>query len=580
MDDILIYSTSLQDHKNHLQEVFSILRVNKLFVKGTKCSFSQPKLEYLGHVISAEGVATDPEKIKAVQSWPTPTNIKQLRGFLGLSGYYRKFIQGYGTISKPLTELLKKNISFVWSSTVNEAFLALKEALVKAPVLALPDFSKPFTLHTDASGVDIGAVLSQHGHPIAYLSKTLSSRSQAFSTYEKECLALIMAVEKWKSYLQHQQFTIFTDHKSLIHLEEQQLTNSVQHQAFCKLLGLQYQVKYKQGAANGAADALSRQYQHHSVSAISISKPRWLEVVVEGYLQDPETKTLLTQLSLQSPNETGYSLLDGIIKYKDRIWLGNHQQAKQAILLALHASGVGGHNDITATYQKVKALFAWPNLKRNVKDYVNGCTVCQQAKLEHTRTPGLLQPLPIPEKAWDIISLDFIEGLPKSSRFDTILVIVDKFTKYGHFIPLAHPYTAMTVAQVFVEHVYKLHGLPKIIISDRDKVFTSNFWQQLFKITDTTLNMSSSYHPQTDGQTERLNQCLETYLRCMTNACPTKWPKWLALAEYWYNTTFHSALKRSPFEVLYGYKPKHFGYKMVLLTQHQIWQNGLRRRMI
>lgn len=368
-----------------------------------------------------------------------------------------------------------------------------------------------------------------------------------------------MAVEKWKSYLQHQQFTIFTDHKSLIHLEEQQLTNSVQHKAFCKLLGLQYQVKYKQGAANGAADALSRQYQHHSVSAISISKPRWLEVVVEGYLQDPETKTLLTQLSLQSPNETGYSLHDGIIKYKDRIWLGNHQQAKQAILLALHASGVGGHSGITATYQKVKALFAWPNLKRDVKDYVNGCTVCQQAKLEHTRTPGLLQPLPIPEKAWDIISLDFIEGLPKSSRFDTILVIVDKFTKYGHFIPLAHAYTAMTVAQVFVEHVYKLHGLPKIIISDRDKVFTSNFWQQLFKITDTTLNMSSSYHPQTDGQTERLNQCLETYLRCMTNACPTKWPNWLALVEYWYNTTFHSALKRSPFEVLYGYKPKHFG---------------------
>lgn len=163
MDDILIYSTSLQDHKNHLQEVFSIPRVNKLFVKSTKCSFSQPKLEYLGHVISAEGVATDPEKIKAVQSWPTPTNIKQLRGFLGLSGYYRKFIQGYGTISKPLTELLKKNISFVWSSTVNEAFLALKEALVKAPLLALPDFSKPFMLHTDASGVGIGAVFHNMG---------------------------------------------------------------------------------------------------------------------------------------------------------------------------------------------------------------------------------------------------------------------------------------------------------------------------------------------------------------------------------------------------------------------------------
>lgn len=559
MDDILIYSPTLEEHKKHLQMVFHILQENKLFVKSTKCSFAQPQLEYLGHVISAAGVATDGSKIQAVQDWPTPTTLKQLRGFLGLSGYYRKFIQQYGTMSKPLTELLKKNTPFVWSPLVHTAFLALKQALIQAPVLALPDFSKPFTLHTDASGIGIGAVLSQNGHPIAYLSKTLNSRTQAYSTYEKECLALIMAVEKWKSYLQHQKFTIYTDHKSLIHLEEQQLTNSIQHKAFCKLLGLQYQVKYKQGTANGAADALSRKSQDQELSAVSISKPKWLEMVVESYASDPEAKKLLTQLSLKSPDDNDYSLHDGVIKYQDRIWLGNHHEAKQAILLALHARGIGGHSGITATYHKIKALFAWPNLKRDVKDYVTACTVCQQAKPEHTRMPGLLQPLPIPAQAWDIISLDFIEGLPKSGRFDTILVIIDKFTKYGHFIPLSHPYTAMSVAQVFVDQIYKLHGLPKIIISDRDKVFTSIFWQQLFKLTDTTLNMSSSYHPQTDGQTERLNQCLETYLRCMSSACPTKWCKWLSLAEYWYNTTFHSALNKSPFEVLYGYKPKHFG---------------------
>jgi hypothetical protein len=138
-------------------------------------------------------------------------------------------------------------------------------------------------------------------------------------------------------------------------------------------------------------------------------------------------------------------------------------------------------------------------------------------------------------------------------------VVIDKFSKYGHFIPLSHPYTAQTVAQLYVDNVYKLHGLPKVIISDKDKVFTSAFWQNLFKLTDTTLNMSSSYHPQTDGQTERLNQCMETYLRCMTQAAPQKWSKWISLAEFWYNTTFHSALGKSPFEVLYGYKPKQFG---------------------
>jgi hypothetical protein len=198
-------------------------------------------------------------------------------------------------------------------------------------------------------------------------------------------------------------------------------------------------------------------------------------------------------------------------------------------------------------------------MKESIKHYISACEVCAKAKTEHSRLPGLLHPLPIPKKAWQTISLDFIEGLPKSKSYNTILVVIDKLTKYAHFIPLSHPYTAMTVAQQFLNHIYKLHGLPEVIISDRDKIFTSTLWQELYKLSDTTLNMSSAYHPQTDGQTERLNQCLETYLRCMVHACPTKWAHWLALAEYWYNTTYHSAHGKTPFEVLYGHAPRHFG---------------------
>jgi len=168
--------------------------------------------------------------------------------------------------------------------------------------------------------------------------------------------------------------------------------------------------------------------------------------------------------------------------------------------------------------------------------------------VEHTKPAGLLQPLPVPQQAWKVVSMDFVEGLPKSSRFDTILVVIDKYTKYGHFIPLAHPFTALQVAQAFMEHVYKLHGLPESIISDRDKIFTSAFWRDLFKLTDTQLLMSSSYHPQTDGQTERLNQCLEGFLRRSVHSCPKQWAKWLPLAEFWYNTSYHSALGRSPFD--------------------------------
>jgi hypothetical protein len=172
--------------------------------------------------------------------------------------------------------------------------------------------------------------------------------------------------------------------------------------------------------------------------------------------------------------------------------------------------------------------------------------------------PGKLQPLPIPPAAWHTISLDFIEGLPKSNKFNSILVVIDKFTKFGHFIHVKHPFTTSSIAQVFMDNVYKNHGLPQVIISDRDKIFISNFGKQLFKLADTTLNLSSSYHPQTDGQTERLNQCLETYLRCLVHAKPDQWARWLPRAEYWYNIVFHSALGKSPYEVLYGCTPRHF----------------------
>jgi hypothetical protein len=284
-----------------------------------------------------------------------------------------------------------------------------------------------------------------------------------------------------------------------------------------------------------------------------------LESVIEGYQQDEQTKQLLAELCVTGSNTKGFTLTDGIIRYKGRIWLGDHKKAHDAILQALHSSGLGGHSGITATYNKIKALFAWNNMKKTVREYVSSCQVCSQAKPEHTKTPRLLQPLPVPDQAWSIISLDFIEGLPKSQSYDTILVVIDKLTKYGHFIPLKHPYTALSVAQLFLNHVYRYHGMPNIIISDRDRIFTSALWQELFRLSHTTLNMSSAYHPQTDGQTERLNQCLETYLRCMIQSCPKKWVQWLALAEFWYNTTPHSAHGKTPFEVLYGHPPRHFG---------------------
>jgi transposase InsO family protein len=203
-------------------------------------------------------------------------------------------------------------------------------------------------------------------------------------------------------------------------------------------------------------------------------------------------------------------------------------------------------------------MFIWPGMKKHILEFVRSCLVCQQAKSDRVKYPGLLLPLPVPKHCWHTTSLDFISGLLVSGEHNCILVVVDKFPGMHTFIPMAHPFTSLLVAKLYLSEVYKLHGLPATLISNRDLVFTSKLWQELFHLAGTKLCMSNAYHPQSDGQTERVNQCLETYLRCFIHSCPKKWVLWLPLAEYWYNTCYHSALGTSPFEVLYGHAPSHF----------------------
>lgn len=228
-------------------------------------------------------MATKENKVLAVKNWPTPKNLKELRGFLGLTGYYRRFVRHYGLISRPLSDLLKKGVPFVWTSVTESAFQQLKSALISAPVLALPDFSKQFVLETDASDVGFGAVLMQSNHPIAYLSKAVCLKNLASSTYEKECMAIILVVEKWRAYLQNQEFVIKIDHRSLSHLADQRITSKIQQKALLKLMDLQYKIVYKQGSSNQAADALSRCPQVKTVCSISTLYPEWLDRVKVGY---------------------------------------------------------------------------------------------------------------------------------------------------------------------------------------------------------------------------------------------------------------------------------------------------------
>lgn len=276
LDDILIYSPTLEEHYKHLRLVLSKLREHKFFLKLKKCAFVKRELQYLGHVISREGVATDPAKTAAMLAWPIPQNITELRGFLGLTGYYRKFVSGYGVLARPLTQLLQKQHGFKWTEEAQTAFEALKKAMSSTPVLALPRFDLPFVVETDACETGMGAVLMQQGKPIAYISKALGVKNRHLSIYDKEFLALILAVEKWRPYLQRSPFVIKTDHKSLTFLGEQQLQSELQRKAMSRLMGLQFQIVYKKGTENLVADALSRVGSMMELAVISEVQPVWI----------------------------------------------------------------------------------------------------------------------------------------------------------------------------------------------------------------------------------------------------------------------------------------------------------------
>ncbi|KAL2232583.1 UNVERIFIED_CONTAM: putative mitochondrial protein [Sesamum indicum] len=319
------------------------------------------------------GVAINPQKIESMVNWPTPTTVKALRGFLGLTGYYRKFIKGYGTISKPLTELLKKD-GFVWNQEAEEAFKNLKRIMTTTPVLAMPDFSQPFTVETDACGKGIEAVLMQNGRPITYLSKALSLKNMGLSIYEKEFLALLLAVTKWRHYLQDRQFIIKTDQRSLKHILDQRLDSILQHRWVSKLLGLNYEVQYKKGSENRAADALSR-LEHGETelasNAITTQIPVWIQEVQSSYEGNTLFQTINQAKIVEGGSYPDYNYSSGLLKKGSRVCVRSHGDIRIKIISSLHDATLGGYSGVNGTYQRAKSLFYWPAMKQDIQKWVN-----------------------------------------------------------------------------------------------------------------------------------------------------------------------------------------------------------------
>ncbi|GJR12483.1 transposon ty3-I gag-pol polyprotein [Tanacetum coccineum] len=391
-DDILIYSKSLKDHVIHLTVVLAKMKDHSLYAKESKYVFGTTHVEYLGHVISAAGVATDLSKIQAMQSWPIPNNIKKLTGFLGLTGYYRRFIKNFASISKPLTQLLKKN-SFKWNEEAYKDFMTLKEAMVQAPVLALPNFNKPFVVEIDASG--------------------------SLSTYEKEFLAVLMAIEKWRGYLLDNHFIIKTNHYSLKYVLDQKITTPAQMKWLPKLMGFDYEVVYKKGKDNVAADALSRRTDVSELFALnttSVSTDLY-QRIVSNWSEDEQLQNIILDLK-KGEVKKYYVFLNNQLLRKGKLVVGRNETLRKDLLSYFHDGDFIGHSDVN---------------------------------------------------------------------------------------------TALQVAQVFLDQIFKLHRVPESIVSDRDKVFLREH--------------------------------------------PKEWFKWIPLAKLWYNSNYHSAIDTTPFEALYGQSP-------------------------
>lgn len=478
-----------------------------------------------------------------------------MRGFLGLTGYYQKFIANYGKIAKPLTELTKKE-GFKWNEEAEKAFQTLKTAVTSSPVLTLPNFELPFEIECDASGKGVGAVLMQMKHPIAYFSKAFTASKLSKSAYDKELMALVLAIQHWRHYLLGRRFVVYSDQKSLKHLLQQRITTANQQEWMAKLLGFDFEVVYKVGVENKVADALSRQHEEATIQTM-LSFPIWTQgkQLQQEVMQDPVLKGIIKAIQSDPTSKPGFVLKGGVLFYKNRLVIPAKSPIIDDLLRDFHSSPSGGHSGYLRTYRRMAGTLYWQGMMKRVQEFVKACDTCQRQKYAATTPSGLLQPLPIPVLVWSEISMDFITNLPKSNGYEAILVVVDRLSKYSHFIPLKHPFTARSIAFIFVKEVVRLHGVPESILSDRDPLFVSIFWKELFKLIGTVLKMSSAYHPQTDGQTEVVNRCLEAYLRCFISDQPKSWAHWIPWAELWYNTSFHISTGFTPFEVVYGRKP-------------------------
>jgi hypothetical protein len=557
LDDILIYSRSIEDHIEHLRLVLNVLREHKLYAKLTKCEFMKEEMLFLGHKVSSEGISPEPSKQEAILNWERPKNIKQIQSFLGLANYYRRFIKNYSHEANPMVKLLKKYTTFHWGPEQDDSFQRLKHLLSTAPVLRIAQPQKPFVIHVDASDNAIGCVMQQEFdgklHPISYESYTLKPAETRYPIRERELLAIVHALRVWRVYLHGSSITVKTDHESLKYLMTMKTLTPRLARWIDAIAEFDIDIQYLPGKLNKVADALSRR-QIYEITVLNPDTHRRIKTALTSDDYAMGIKENLGEAD-QPPHEKKFRLIEDLLYFEDKLYIPNSLRSEW--IQNQHDAPLAGHPGYLKTFDLVNRNFYWPKMYKDIKNYVDGCEVCQRTKHETQHPQGLLQPLEIPPHPWHTISLDFITHLPLTRNHnDAILVVVDKLTKMAHFIATTSTVNAPTTARLILENIVTGHGLPIAMVSDRDPRFNSSFWRELWKLLGCTLKMSTAYHPQTDGQTERLNQTLEAMLRAYVNYKTDNWDDWLCFAEFSYNNSTNASTKYSPFFLNFGRHPQ------------------------
>ncbi|GJT04027.1 reverse transcriptase domain-containing protein [Tanacetum coccineum] len=492
IDDILIYSCNEKEHKEHLKTILELLKKEELYAKFYKCEFWINTVKFLGYVIDS-------------------------------SGYYRRFIEGFSKIAKPMTELTQKNQNFNWGEEHEEAFQLLKQKLYAAPILTLLKGSEDFVVYCDASIKGLGMALMQRMKVIAYAFRQLKVHEKNYTTHDLELGAIVFALKIWRHYLYSIKCVVFTDHKSLQHILDQKDLNMRQRQWIELLSNYDCEIRYHPGKANAQKEAIK----------------------IEN-IKAKDIGDMLKKLEARA---------DGTLCLDNRSWLPCYSDMRFLIIHESHKSKYSIHPGADKMYHDMKMLYWWPNMKANIATYVSKCLTCAKVKAEHQRPSGLLVRPNIPEWKWEKITMDFITKLPKMvAGFDSIWVIVDRLTKSAHFLPMRETDSIENLTRLCMKEIVARHRIPVSIIFDRDSHFTLRVWKSLHKALGTQLDLSTAYHPQTNGQSKRTIQTLEDMLRACVIDFGNGWDRHLPLVEFLYNNSYHTSIKAAPFEALYGRK--------------------------